>query len=90
MLDKKLKKLKMPESSKPEKEMMDELMAEYEDSPEDEVGPGMEEDEDMVLGEEMGIEPAAPAELAAVSDEELMAELKKRGLMGDLEEEELA
>jgi hypothetical protein len=86
MLDKKLKKLKMPESKKPEMEMMEELMAGEEMEGEEEEMP--EEEMGMDLAEEMDIEPVASAELSSLSDEELMAELKKRGLMGDLEEEE--
>ena len=80
----KLKKMKMPESKKaaPEMEM--------------EVGEEMAEEEGMDLElPELGSEEEAPGEevaegemesldLSALSDEELMAELKKRGIMGKM------
>jgi hypothetical protein len=88
VMDKKLKKLKMPMAKAPEKDMMEELDYEGEDMemPEDmemadEEMPEMEEDMDMDPAGEM-------PELSSVSDELLMAELKKRGLGMDMEEEE--
>lgn len=75
----KLKKLSMPKR--------EEISIEELDMPADEMGAegsstGMEETD---VGEDVG--PAA-GPLADVSDEELMAEMKKRGLMGDMAEGE--
>lgn len=75
----KLKKLSMPKR--------EEISIEELDMPADEMSAegsstGMEETD---MGEDMG--PAA-GPLADVSDEELMAEMKKRGLVGELAEGE--
>lgn len=71
----KLKKLSMPK-----REEMD--MSELEMD--------MPAEGEMMAGEEMSDKGEAPSKespLAGASDEELMAEMKKRGLMGDLEGE---
>ena len=71
----KLKKLSMPK-----REEMD--MSELEMD--------MPAESEMMAGEEMSDKGEAPSKespLAGASDEELMAEMKKRGLMGDLEGE---
>lgn len=73
----KLKKLAMP---KREEMDMSELEIPVEDGGEGE----------MMAGEELSDKGEAPSKespLAGASDEELMAEMKKRGLMGDLEGE---
>lgn len=88
----KLKKMKMPESKKaaPEAEMEageegaeDELALELPELEAAEEGEEMEEE-----GEEYAEEAAEgemePLDLSALSDDELMAELKKRGLMSKL------
>ena len=72
----KLKKLAMP---KREEMDMSELDVE--------MGPAEDE---MMAGEEMSDKGEAPSKespLAGASDEELVAEMKKRGLMGELEGE---
>ena len=84
----KLKKMKMPESKKaaPEMEMeVGEEMAEEEgmdlELPElgsEEEAPGEEYAEEVAEGEMESLD------LSALSDEELMAELKKRGIMGKM------
>lgn len=84
MKSSKLSKLKMPERKKPD---LAEL--ESEDSME------MEEPEELALegAEEQDSldaelpEAPAPSDLDSLSDDELLAELKKRGLMGKLDEE---
>lgn len=92
----KLKKIKMPESKKaaPEMEMeAGEEMAEEEmplELPELEAEEGEEEAEEYAEEEAEGEEEGAeeemePLDLSALSDEELMAELKKRGLMSKLQ-----
>ena len=71
----KLKKLSMPK-----REEMD--MSELEMD--------MPAEGEMMAGEEMSDKGEAPSKespLAGASDEELVAEMKKRGLMGDLEGE---
>lgn len=73
----KLKKLKMP----PREEMdMSELEFSKEESPEYEAEEAME-------GEEKEEAPEAMSELESVSDEDLLAEVKKRGLLSQLESE---
>lgn len=93
----KLKKMKMPESKKaaPEMEMeAGEEMAEEEMPLElPELEAAEEGEEEMEEGEELAEEEGAeeemgemePLDLSALSDEELMAELKKRGLMSKLQ-----
>lgn len=87
----KLKKMKMPESKKaaPEAEMEageegaeDELALELPEL-EEEAGEEYAEEgaEEVAEGEEGELEPL---DLSALSDDELMAELKKRGLMSKL------
>lgn len=80
----KLGKLKMPEKKKPNLAQLDEQPMDMEMS-EDEAPMGGEE---ALAGEaeagEMADEAAAPAELDMVSDDDLMAEVQKRGLMGKL------
>jgi len=84
----KLKKMKMPESKKavPEMEMEEgEEMAEEEmplELPELEAAEEGEEYAEEGAEEEM--EELEPLDLSALSDDELMAELKKRGLMAKL------
>lgn len=85
----KLKK-KMPEKKGMEKEDMEGMETSEMESEGEEMAP--EEDYGMELGAEMGTEEPAMEEMGspmeAISDEELMAELKKRGLMSQLEEGE--
>lgn len=91
----KLKKMKMPEKKGMEMEGMEMATeAHEEDSPElaaQEEEYGMDLDQDMEAGESpehaKKVLGEAP-ELEAVSDDELMAELKKRGLMSKMAEEE--
>jgi hypothetical protein len=66
---------------------MKELEAGEEDSPEEEAS---EASEEAAEGEmEASEDPSAgPAPLDQVSDDDLLAEMKKRGLMKDLEEGE--
>lgn len=84
-MKKKLEKLKMPERKMdPDMDMSreDMEMAEAQESPEDEA---MESPEYQVSEEEMGVEKKQPAPLDDISDDELMAEIKKRGLMSQLD-----
>lgn len=76
-----LKKLKMP---KPKAIETDELDMAMEESPAEEAAESPEEE-----GAESSEEEAAehPGELKGVSDEDLLAEVKKRGLMSQLESE---
>lgn len=76
-----LKKLKMP---KPKEMETDELDLPMEESPEEEAAESPEE-EGMESPEEEKAEH--PGELEKVSDEDLLAEVKKRGLMSQLEKE---
>lgn len=69
----KLKKLAMP---KREEMDMSELEIPVEDGGEGEM---------MAAAEGEGEAPSKESPLAGASDEELMAEMKKRGLMGELE-----
>lgn len=79
----KLKKMKMPEKKGEDLSGMEEM-----DSMElSEEAPSEEMPEDMAIPSEEA--PASP-ELDALSDEELMAEIKKRGLMSQLGEEEVS
>jgi hypothetical protein len=76
-----LKKMKMP---KPKQIALDEMVG-------DEMADEMADEEmaDEMAGEEMDeMEGEEESELASLSDEELLAEVKKRGLMSQLEEEE--
>lgn len=78
-----LKKMKMP---KPKQIVLDEM--EMGDEVADEMADEMGDEE---MGEEMEGEETPEEEtkeLASLSDEELLAEVKKRGLMSQLEEEE--
>lgn len=72
----KLKKLAMPK-----REEMDMSELEIDMPAGDEMGAAGEEPSDK------GEMPSKESPLAGASDEELMAEMKKRGLMGDLEGE---
>lgn len=101
MLASKLKKLKMPAkkgAEEAEMEGMEEMHSEEgEDSPElaaKEEELGMDLDQDMEEGEspehKKKVLGKSSAALEAVSDDDLMAELKKRGLMSKLGEEEAA
>ena len=78
-----LKKMKMP---KPKQIALDEMEMgdEVADEMADEMGDEMADEEMEMEGEEGEEE----SELSALSDEELLAEVKKRGLMSQLEEEE--
>lgn len=88
----KLKKMKMPETKKamPEEEMEGMELAGEEEAeemplelPEMEAEEGEEmAEEEAEEGEEM--EEMEPLDLSGLTDEELMAELKKRGLMSKL------
>lgn len=77
MSSKKLGKLEMPKKRKAEEEM-DMDLAEL-DMPEEEADETVEVDEESMDLDET----TSPA--ADLSDDELMAEIKKRGLMGQLE-----
>lgn len=92
----KLKKMRMPESKKaaPEAEMEagaeDEMALELPELEAAEEGEEMEEEGEEYAEEgaeeeaEGEMEEMEPLDLSALSDEELMAELKKRGLMAKL------
>lgn len=94
VMDKKSKlgKLKMPMPKKQEEmDMGDEGMDydtmeahEKDESPEEEPSEAQEME---AKEEEMGLEKE-PSELAKIPDEELMAEIQKRGLMNKMEEKE--
>lgn len=73
-----LKKLKMP---KPKSMETDEL--DMTESPEEEAAESPEEEGAEIEAEESAEHP----ELAKASDEDLLAEVKKRGLMAQLEKE---
>jgi hypothetical protein len=81
----KLDKLKMPEK----KPMMsrDEMMAQEDsETPEEEAA---ESPEEQAQEDEMGTEKHAQSdELTMISDDDLMAEVKKRGLMSKMSPEE--
>lgn len=76
-----LKKLKMP---KPKAIETDELDMAMEESPEEEAAESPEEEAAESPEEE---KKEHPGELEAVSDEDLLAEVKKRGLLSQLEKE---
>lgn len=76
-----LKKMKMP---KPKQIAIDELEGE---EMADEVGDEMADEMGKEMEGEEG-EGEEESELASLSDEELLAEVKKRGLMSQLESEE--
>lgn len=85
-----LKKLKGKMPSKPEDMGLD---LEEMKKMEEEEGPGDEEAESpefQALEDEMGVEKHSKEgmDLEGISDDELMAELKKRGLMGKMEGKE--
>ena len=80
-----LKKLKMPkpkslDTSELDMSEMDEMP---EESPEEEAGESKAEQ----ASEDEGMEKHTGPELKAVSDEDLLAEVKKRGLLSQLESE---
>lgn len=75
-----LDKLKMPEKKK-----MDVSELEMELSPEEGSEPEMEMSEEEMPAQSDSPEQGAAIDLSSVSDDELKAELEKRGLMGDLE-----
>lgn len=82
----KMKQMKMPMAKKPEDEMRDQMAA-------DEMSEMPEEEEEMESpmqeDQEMGMEKQEqPSKLEAVSDDDLVAEIKKRGLMRQLEKGE--
>jgi hypothetical protein len=83
-----LKKLPMPARSMPEQEANDDLEAmladEAEETPEDEAN---ESPEYQAKEEEMGVEEHNP-ELAEVDDADLIAEMKRRGLIAEEDGEE--
>ncbi len=70
-----LKKMKMPKR--------EEISVEELDMPEEEMMAGDE-------GEAPSAEAEGMADLAAISDEDLMAEMKKRGLMAEMGGEEMS
>lgn len=80
---KQLSKIKMPGESKPEFDMASEA-ADEEGSPDEESAPMEELD---LTGEEPEMESPEASPLADIGDEELLAEIKKRGLMSELEQE---
>lgn len=75
MMKSKLKKMRMPESA-PDKDLAD--FGDESEQPGDEAN---DEVPPMSLGEESA---ESPSELASFDDDELMAEVEKRGLMGEL------
>lgn len=79
---KKLGKLKMPAR----KEELDLSELEDKEMPEMEEGEALEGEEDVMEAseEEIPSDKEMPLDLSALSDDELMAEIKKRGLMSDL------
>lgn len=77
----KLDNLKMPERKKKLSEMDMKDMSPAEGSPEEEASESPEEE---AKEGDMG-EPANPADLEMISDDDLLAEIKKRGLMAKLE-----
>jgi hypothetical protein len=82
----KLKKMKMPEKKGMEKDEMEGMEMASESGEEMDMEEMPMEEESM--GEEMASEemPAPASDLEMVSDDDLMAELKKRGLMSQLDE----
>lgn len=85
---KKLKKLKMPTARAGEKEQ-DESIPELEgEMPEFELEFGGEKESSSGEVPEAEKEGSGSAALEAISDEELMAELRKRGLEGKLQSSE--
>jgi hypothetical protein len=85
----KLKKMKMPESKKAAPEMaMDDGMAEEEGMDLELPELGSEEEEapehEAAESPEEEVSEHEAIDLSALSDEELMAELKKRGIMGKM------
>lgn len=75
----KLAKMEMPKKRKDEMSL---------ESPEMEMemeSPEMEGEDMAAEGEDMGMEEASSPELEKLSDDELLAEIKKRGLMSQLE-----
>lgn len=80
-----LKKMKMPKPKELDTSELDSLESDEIESPEYETKESPEEE-----GAESPEEEAAehPGELEQVSDEDLLAEVKKRGLMSQLEHEE--
>lgn len=83
-LDKKLGKLKMP-SKRPEMDLSD--LSSDDSSEQDEGSPEEEASEspDEEAAEDSGKDGDGSDALKAVSDDELMAEIKKRGLLSKLE-----
>jgi hypothetical protein len=77
-----LKKLKMP---KPKS--LDTSELDMEEMPEETPSEEMGEGEAEQSSEDEGMEKHVGPELKAVSDEDLLAEVKKRGLMSQLESE---
>lgn len=84
----KLAKLSMPRKGAEELDLEELLAKEESEAPEDEA---MESPEEQEMEDEMGIEkherPDSNPALASVSDEELLAELAKRGLSAEAEKE---
>lgn len=78
----KLKKMRMPEKKGEDLEGMEMAESSEEMPPEDEMMEGMSEEEMPEM------EEAPMADLEAISDEDLMAEIQKRGLMSQLGEAE--
>ena len=74
----KLAKLKMPMKRPDEEEDMDMMDMEGGEEGGDELDMAMAEPDEAEMKEEMG--EGAASNLAAVSDDELLAEMKKRGL----------
>lgn len=91
MKSKKLEKMRMPSKRQRDEELdMSSLSDEESDPMEDESmespeHEGMEEDLGLETDPESVEQPSNP-ELERVSDEELMAEIQKRGLLSDMEE----
>lgn len=80
MEKKKLSKLSMPEKRKDEMDLEEMDLGSEEEMP-------MAEEEEMA-GEELSMEEGPASDLEAISDDDLLAEIKKRGLMSQLSEKE--
>lgn len=85
-MNKKLAKMKMPERKDEKIDLMD-LSAPEEGSPEEEAQESPEEEQqEMDMGEEAPEKMKQPSQdLEQASDEDLLAEIRKRGLMKELQ-----
>lgn len=83
MMSKLKKKMPMPEDKLPPEES-EQVEEQEEESPEFEAGEEEAEDEYMSADEFEA--PAEPSQLEGIPDEELIAEMKKRGIMSELDQ----